>query len=515
MMLCYLFWNYSREGGTVGNTSLTSLRKRLKTSVITLALLALPLGVNAAGLGKVTVLSALGQPLRAEIDITASREELLSLSARVATPNTFKQAGIEYSQALAGVRIAVEKRTDGQPFLSMQSDRPFNEPFLDLLVEMDWTAGRLVREYTFLLDPLDMLQKPAAAMAAPVAVPEVRREAPAAAAVPAPVPAVVAKQPDMPVAGPSAASPGEQPRTPRPEMKVIRDPAGVQRIVKVEPSQEKPAQEAATRLVKYGDTLSQIASESKPEGVSLDQMLVALFLGNQEAFEGNVNRLKAGKIISIPDRGAAAAVKADEARITIRAHAADFNAYRRKLAAAVEGAVAQQEEAPKRAASGRIQPKVEDKAPAPAPGKDKLEVSRSEAAQTAAGKAGPGRMAAIEETLIAREKALKEANSRIAELEKNLRDLRNLVELKSQGMADLQKQAQKPAAPVAEEKKAAPPPVSEKPAAKAPEATVQPARPAAPAPAPAPVLPAQTDKKPLPPPRLPNRSPVLSTKARR
>ena len=507
----------------MGNTTLTTLRMRLKISVasmLSLALLALPLGAGAAGLGKVTVLSALGQSLRAEIDITASREELSSLSARVASPNTFKQAGIEYSQALAGVRIAVEKRPDGQPFLSMVSDRPMNEPFLDLLVEMEWTAGRLVREYTFLLDPPEMQQKQAAATATPVAVPQARREAPVSAAAPVPAPTVVAAQPAMPVAGPagapSSAPSGEQQKTPGPEMKVIRGPDGVQRIVKAEPAQEKPAKEATTRLVKYGDTLNQIASQTKPEGVSLDQMLVALFLGNQEAFEGNVNRLKAGKIITIPDRETVSVVKADEARTTVRAHAADFNAYRKKLAAAVEGAAAPKTEEPKRAASGKIQPKVEDKAPAPAPGKDKLEVSRSEAAQDVAGKAGPGRIAAIEETLIAREKALKEANSRIAELEKNLSDLRKLVELKSQGMADLQKQAQtpQPAAAVAEAKKAAPPLLPEKPAAKASEAPVQPAAqppatvtapiPAAPAPAPAP--PAQTDKKPLPPPPPPDQA---------
>ncbi len=499
----------------MSNITLTTLRMRFNTSVLALALLALPLGVSAAGLGKVTVLSALGQPLRAEVDITASREELSSLSARVASPNTFKQAGIEYSPALVGIRMTVDKRPDGQPFLSMVSDRPFNEPFLDLLVELDWTSGRLVREYTFLLDPPESLQKPAAAMAAPVAVPEVKREAPATVAVPVPAPAAVAKQPDMPVAGPvgvPGVASGEQQKTPRPEMKVVRGADGVQRIVKVEPAQEKVAKEAATRLVKHGDTLSQIAGETMPAGVSLDQMLVALFLGNRDAFEGNVNRLKAGKIIAIPDRETATAVDAEEARTTVRAHAADFNVYRKKLAAAVASAAPQKEEEPKRAVSGKIQPKVEDKAPAPVPGKDKLEVSKSEAALDAAGKAGSGRIAAIEETLVAREKALKEANSRIAELEKNLQDLKKLVELKSQGMADLQKQAQpvQPVAPapVAEVKKPATAPatasVTEKPAAKAPEATTVQPEPPAPKPAPAP---APTVQKPLPPPPPPQPEP--------
>ena len=478
---------------------------------LTFALLALPLGASAAGLGKVTVLSALGQPLRAEVDITASREELASLSARVPSPNAFKQAGIEYSQALAGVRISVDKRPDGRPFLSLVSDRPFNEPFLDLLVELDWTSGRLVREYTFLLDPPGLFKKPAASMVA--AVPEVKREAPVAVAPDAPAPPVAAKQPDMPVAAPTAPSapapsapsvppvasaipPDEQPT--RPETKAVHGAGGKQR--KPEPAQEKLPREAATRLVKQGDTLSGIAIETRPAGVSLDQMLVALFVGNREAFEGNVNRLKAGKIITIPDRATVSAVDAEEASTTVRAQAADFDDYRKKLAATVGSAAPQKAVEPKRAASGKIQPKVEDKAPTPAPGKDKLEISKSEAAS---GKAGSGRIAAIEETLIAREKALKEANSRIAELEKNLQDLKKLVELKNQGMADLQKQAQ-PAATVAEAKQPATVPGGKKKAetaAKAPEPVQPPAQAQAPTPAPAPA-PAPSVKKPLSPPPI-------------
>ncbi|MBI3523993.1 MAG: pilus assembly protein [Betaproteobacteria bacterium] len=458
-------------------------------ALLAFALLALPLGAGAAGLGKVTVLSALGQPLRAEVDITASREELTSLAARIASPNAFKQAGIEYAPALTSVRITVDKRPDGQPFLSMVSDRPVNDPFLDLLVELDWTSGRLVREYTFLLDPPTAPRKlAAAAVTAPVIQPPVKSEPPATIA-PVPPAPVIAKQPEMPVVAPSAPSapasvaPGEQQT--RPETKAVHG-AGERpgREKPEKPAQKKLPQEAATRLVKHGDTLSQIATETMPAGVSLDQMLVALFAGNRDAFEGNVNRLKEGKILAIPDRETVSAVDAEEARTTIRVQAADFDAYRKKLAAAAGSAAPQKEAEPKRAVSGKIQPKVEDKAPAPVPGKDKLEISRSEAAS---GKAGSGRIAAIEETLIAREKALKEANSRIAELEKNLQDLKKLVELKNQSMADLQKQAQPvpPAATAAEVKK--PETAAKTPVASAP--SVQP-----PAPATTPSV-----KKPLPP----------------
>lgn len=505
------------------NTTLTTLRMRLEASLLALTLLALPLGATAAGLGKLTVLSALGQPLRAEVDISASREELSSLTARTAPPAAFQRAGIEYSPTLAAIRFSIDQRPDGQPFLSMASERAFNEPFLDLLVELSWSSGRLVREYTFLLDPPESLQKQQGAPAAALALPEIRREAPPVAAPSPAAPPPVALPPppssaSQPEAHPALPAEEKAPKKPRPDMQVVRGADGVQRIVKAEPpAAEKPVAQPATRQVNRGDTLGKIAAETKPEGVNLDQMLVALFRSNQDAFSGNVNRLKAGKILAIPDRDTAAGIDADEARKTIQAHSADFNAYSKKLAATVANAPAQ-EDAPKRAVSGKIAPKVEEKAPVTA-GKDKLEVSKSEVATDAAGKAGARRIAAIEETLVSREKALKDANSRIAELEKNLKDLQKLVELKNQSMADLQKQAQaaKPATPPpvkepvaapakpvaktverpAESVQASPP----KPAAPVPPIEVaKPAEPAAAAKPTEPTKPPATEKKPVPPP---------------
>ncbi|MFA7282205.1 MAG: FimV/HubP family polar landmark protein [Sterolibacterium sp.] len=524
------------------NTTPTTLRMRLAAALAAL-LLALPLSAGAAGLGKITVLSALGQPLRAEVEISATREELASFSARIASAAAFQQAGVEYSAALSGIRFSVGQRPNGQAVLSLTSERAFNEPFLDLLVEATWSSGRLLREYTFLLDPPEVQQKTPSTAAASVMLPEVKKEV--ARETPAPAPALADVPPAPPVAPPlqtaptpapaaMAAAPEVRPaatvedkaqKKQPPDLQVVRGADGVQRIVKVEPQAPvKPAKEAApsTRLVKQGDTLGKIAAETKPEGVNLDQMLVALFRGNQEAFVGNVNRLKAGKILNIPDRETVSGISADEARKTIQAHSADFNAYGKKLAASVAGASPPKEEAPQRAVSGKIAPKVEEKAPVAA-GKDKLEVSKSEAA--AADKAGATRLAAIEETLVSREKALKDANGRIAELEKNLADLKKLIELKNQSMADLQKQAQAAKPPVTPAP-AKEPAVPRQPAAKEAEKPVQiaapatpeppkpvelsPAKPVEPAPAtekPAAAVPASKppaeEKKPAPPPSPP------------
>jgi pilus assembly protein FimV len=132
----------------------------MKSVALAVAMAMLPLTAGAAGLGKLTVLSALGQPLKAEVDISASRDEVPTLSARLAPAEAFRQQGIEYAAGLSGIRMAVDKRPSGQPYVRIFSDRPLNEPFLGLLVELSWGSGRLVREYTFLLDPpADVTQK--------------------------------------------------------------------------------------------------------------------------------------------------------------------------------------------------------------------------------------------------------------------------------------------------------------------------------------------------------------------
>ena len=423
----------------------TDKRNRFKATVLAAAIAILPLATNAAGLGKITVLSAMGQPLKAELEVTATRDEAPSLIAKVAAADAFRQAGIEYAPALATLRFSRDiKERGGRRYLEVTTDRPLNEPFIDMLVELSWASGRLVREYTFLLDPPDLAVKMAPV---PVAAPEVKGEAAVA----------------RPVDKPTAAMPAE----PRP-------------VIDNRPQASKPSAEksvakqvaGSSRAVVSGDTLGKIAAQTKPDGVSLDQMLVSLFRSNKEAFDGgNMNRLKAGKILSIPDAEAVSAVSAGEARKEIVAQAADFNAYRKRLASAAAAEPAKDQGA-RQSVTGKIAPKVEDKVPA-ATGKDKLEVSRTEAAKDAKGKPLQGRIATLEEDLVARDRALKEASSRIVDLEKNLSDLKKLAELKSQAGTDLQKQAQatKPA-----------PAEAKKPDVPAP--MVKPAEPAKPAEAP-------------------------------
>jgi len=458
--------------------------------------LILPSLAWAAGLGKLSVLSQLGQPLRAEIEIVSLQKgEGDTLGARLAPGEVFRQANIDLNPALMSVKFAVERRPGGQYVMTLTSGQPMNEPFIDVLVELNWANGRLVREYTFLLDPpeyagppklkpLQAAQLPAAELSEPVALappaepiaqsslPEPATAAPGASAEPI-APAQVASAetgaPAQETAGESASP----------------TPAQVQVLpAEVNPAEPVPVQVDAAlaapppaKLVQEfgisdiyevvrGDTLSKIAIRNRVEGVSLQQMLVALFRANQEAFVAdNMNRLRAGKIISIPDKDAAGAVAAADARRIVSAQYADFNEYRRRLGIAVASTPASQGG---RQASGQISaPKEEKPIPSKEPPKDELRLSRADDAKRGAKAAGT----AAADDLAAKDNALKEAQERIALLEKNLQDMQKLAQIKSQTGAQLQQQAEAAkaasAAKATEPAKVAPPAKAEAP--KAPE----------------------------------------------
>ena len=432
----------------------------------------MPLIAQAAGLGKLVVLSPLGQPLRAEIEVSATREELADMKAQLASPESFKQAGVDYATTLLSIRFNLDKRPNGQSVIRLSSDKPINDPFIDMLLELNWPSGRLVREYTFLLDPPEA---PAAKAQAPVA------------------PATVKSTTSKSAAAQSASS-------------AVDEDVRAKAAAHVRAQSDSKASEQATekttdggtdtRVVKSGETLRKIAGETKPDGISLEQMLVGLLRANQDAFDGgNMNRLKAGKILSLPEKSALEAVSVDEAKKIVVTQSADWNAYRSKLAGvAAQAPVA--EEAAKQESGGKITAKVEDKAAPTEEPKDQLKVSKTEAA---AGKKSGAAAKLSEEDLVAKEKALKEATERQAMLEKNVAELNKLLEMKNQQLADLQKQAAakevsaEASKPVAEAKPAAPAPA--------------PAQAETPAPAPAPAAEAQAEVKATEEPAKPEVAP--------
>src|SRR6478609_6524088 len=137
-----------------------ALKRKLKlsgrlalTGVAAALCLASPLA-SALGLGRLSVQSSLGEVLRAEIEVTSlTPEEQASLRIRVAPPEAYRSANVDYNAVLPSTRASFEKRPDGRLFVRLVSDRGVQEPFVDVILEISWATGRLVREYTLLFDP--------------------------------------------------------------------------------------------------------------------------------------------------------------------------------------------------------------------------------------------------------------------------------------------------------------------------------------------------------------------------
>jgi pilus assembly protein FimV len=339
---------------------------------------------HALALGRITVQSAIGEPLRAEIEIPEiNAEELASLRTTVASPDAFQAAGLEYSPALNGIQITMERRSDGRRFLRLSSQRPVTEPFVDLILETNWSSGRIVRDYTLLFDPPSMRQS-APPLAAQVPATGPSQKAQAAA------PAPSARATAAPAAAVGGATPSPTPET---------------------AEANPPSDDGKQVTVKAGDSAGKIAAANKPANVSLDQMLVALLRANPEAFiAGNVNRLRAGAVLDVPTEEQAGLVPPGEAKQTIIAQSRDFNEFRRRLA---EGLPATGIGAPDRQVSGKVAAQVEEKK-AVAPTPDKLTLSKG---------AVQGKSA---EDKIASERAAQETAARVTELNQNISDLNKL-----------------------------------------------------------------------------------------
>ncbi|MCS4509495.1 hypothetical protein NBM50_04320 [Xylophilus ampelinus] len=430
---------------------------------------------SALALGRMTVQSALGEPLRAEIEvpeITALEADTLVLQP--ASAAAFRAAGVEYSPVMAGLQMSLARRADGRSVVRVTGSRPVNDPFLEMLLEANWNGGRVSRNYTVLLDPPS--NRAAAPQIAPqVAAPPQPSVAPvgAARALPAPQAAAV----PAPASAPIVERPPAAPRAP---------------AVAAEPRQSTGASQVTVRP---GDTAGRIAAANQPASVSLDQMLVALLQANPDAFIGNnVNRMRAGVVLDMPDTAQIAATPAPQARQIVVAQSRDFNEFRRRLAGRAPAADVGM---PQRSVTGSVQTQVEDRRAAATP-PDRLMLSK--------GATG------TEADRVAQAGNSRDAANRSAELSKNLSDLNRLGAASTPGATPAVTAPAVPAAPApapatppapaaeatappspstavsAADAPAAPtPPVPADTAAAAPPAAV-PAAPATPAPAAAPVV---------------------------
>ncbi|MEE9492924.1 MAG: FimV/HubP family polar landmark protein [Gammaproteobacteria bacterium] len=215
--------------------------------------------VYALGLGEIDVKSGLNQPFNAEIAIvSAARSELDEMRISLAPVEAFTTAGIDRPQFLSGLRFNLGQNDSGKPVIRVTSKKAVREPFLDFLMELSWRNGKILREYTVLIDPPLTMQAPApAVIAAPVAV-----------------------------------------------TSNTAVPAGIS--VATRPPASSVSQAAAPTPQTYGptrrnDTLWQIAKDIKPAEIHVDQMMIALLEANPQAFSSdNINTLKSGYTLQVP-----------------------------------------------------------------------------------------------------------------------------------------------------------------------------------------------------------------------
>ena len=250
--------------------------------VLLMSALLSPGALYALGLGEIRLNSALNQPFDAEIElVSAAQEDLAALRASLASSDTFQRYGLDKPAYLSDFTFRVVS-SGGRDVLKVTSPRPVTEPFVTLLVEANWPRGRLLREYTVLLDPPVFAPAPAAA-AAPVAAP--RATTPSPAPRPAPVEAPA----------PEAAPAPSAPRPSRPTAAVAAEPG-------------------STYRVRQNDTLWNIASAAYPGGrADVNRAMVAIYQANPAAFGGNINVLRAGSNLRMPSSGDVSAISASAA----------------------------------------------------------------------------------------------------------------------------------------------------------------------------------------------------------
>jgi pilus assembly protein FimV len=266
-------------------------------------LLALPSAGFALGLGDIHLLSALNAPLDAEIEITdVAPDEANTVQAQLASRDAFARNGLDWPASLSNVQVKTARTSDGRQVIRIKSTDAISDPFLTLLVEVNWSHGHLVREFTVLLDPPVYAPAQSQVAAAPVVAPTTgsgTREG--AIARTEPTPAAPASTPAPPATHAPATSGS---------------------------ADSEASGAGSTRVVRPGDTLSHIAANVAGADATTPRArawMVAIYQANPRAFEQNMNLMHSGAVLRIPDAATAAAISPADALATIRSQYAAWH----------------------------------------------------------------------------------------------------------------------------------------------------------------------------------------------
>ncbi|PJK01337.1 ferrous iron transporter B [Lysobacteraceae bacterium NML91-0213] len=383
----------------------------------------------ALGLGQIQVRSQAGEPLLAEIPVVSSDPaELQQLRARLASPETFARIGLQAPQgAVSDLQFNVALDAQGRPVIRVTTLQPVQEPLLTFLVEVDWGQGRLVREYSALLDAPDTIA------------------APAQPPIQAPLPAQPSTEGRIVREAASAAADDGQGITPPPA-----EPAPTTETAAV-PTQAQPAAPVAATAqrstpgeygpVQAGDTLSQIVQRIAPDdSVSVNQMMLALLRSNPEAFiGGNINSLRQGAVLRIPARDEALSVSTREATAEVRAQVARWRELSQPVPQPGLAATPADSEADGRTAAAP--PAAQDarlEIVPPGAGGTQQAATRSGISAGGEGDMFRQELQQAQETVAAREAEVEELKARLAELERLQQQQQQLIALKDSELAAAQ-----------------------------------------------------------------------------
>lgn len=308
--------------------------------------------IHALNLSRPDVLSKIGEPIRAEILISdISPAEAKDLRANLADPTAFQTARVAINPAINNAEFKLFTKSETSQVLQITGKLPVKEPYLEVLIDLRWASGRMVRNISMLI-----------------------AEAPKAIA-----------------------------------DKATKEsaPADNAKPIKKSPPPQRPADSNDSDVVKIlvapGDTASEIIEQHQDDTVSLDQMLLALLRSNPDAFVAdNVNRLKAGAVLTIPKIEQARSISRKEARENIQLQSKDFDVYRASVATRLAQAKIDQAS---NTASGSIQGQVKNNKTDP---KDQLKLSKPDSKDAEA---------------LANQKEAEEVAKRAEEISKNVTEL--------------------------------------------------------------------------------------------
>ena len=340
-------WRQDEIGvSPVRNTSASKLPARKLLGAVIAATLFIPTSGFTLGLGEIEVNSALNQKLSADIELLSTTpEDSENIIVRLASRKDFTRAGLDRPYALNDLRFKAEI-INGVPHIKVSSGSPIREPFLNFLVEVDWPNGHLLREYTVLLDPPVFMTQMARASVQQQTRSDSRPSSgtiyatpTAATAAPVARAAVVRQQV---VRQPARAVNPQVKQTQVQAAPVIRQPA--QRPAVRQPVQQQVIQQQVEAVwnppvaneyrIKKGDTAWRLAEAMRPDqSVSMEQMMVAMLQHNPESFiDGNINGLRRGYVLRVPDYEQITSVSKDSAKALVRNQAALWRQYQQTKA---------------------------------------------------------------------------------------------------------------------------------------------------------------------------------------